>query len=83
MWKDGIETILDKDGILWLNEKHKEKDLDHKNFLATTLSNHSKHRYELIGEPKKQGNIIFIDKKLATIIIMECRTTSGPKFRTR
>ena len=29
--KNGIETIADNDGILWLNEKHIEKGLDHKN----------------------------------------------------
>ena len=27
----GVETILDSDGILWLNGKHKEEGLDHKN----------------------------------------------------
>ena len=29
--RNGIETILDNNGIMWLNEKHIEKQLDHKN----------------------------------------------------
>ena len=29
--RNGIETIVDNDGILWLNEKHIEEGLDHKN----------------------------------------------------
>ena len=46
-------------------------------------SNHRKQRYELIEEPKKQVNKIFISKKLAIKVIMDCRTTSAHKFRTR
>ena len=30
--RNGEETIVDKDKILWLNEKHIEEGLDHKNF---------------------------------------------------
>ena len=29
--RNGIEKIVDDDGILWLNEKHIEEELDHKN----------------------------------------------------
>ena len=29
--RNGIETIIDNDGIFWLNEKHIEEGLDHKN----------------------------------------------------
>ena len=46
-------------------------------------SNHRKQRYELIEEPKKQVNKIFISKKLAIKVIMDCRTTSAHKFRIR
>ena len=46
-------------------------------------SDHQKHRYELVEEPKKQANRIFIDKKLTMKVIMNCRTTSAHKFRTR
>ena len=28
--RNGIETIVDNDGILWLNEKHIKEGLDHK-----------------------------------------------------
>ena len=35
-----VETIIDSDGILWLNEKHKEEEL-------------KMHRNELVDEPKK------------------------------
>ena len=29
--RNGIETIVDGNGIMWLNEIHIEKELDHKN----------------------------------------------------
>ena len=70
--RSGIETIVGNDGILWLNKKHTEEGLDHR-----------KHRHELVDEPKKQSNRIFIDEKLATKVIMDCRTTSVRKFKTR
>ena len=66
--KNGIETIVDNDGLLWLNEKNIEEGLDHKNLREITTkynSNHRKHRYELIEAPKKQVNRIFIVGKLA------------------
>ena len=44
---------------------------------------HPKHRYELIDKPKKQSKRIFIDKKLAIKVIVDCRTTSAHKFRTK
>ena len=46
-------------------------------------SNHTKNRCELVEKPKKQFNRIFIDKKLAIKLIIDCRTTMGHKFRTR
>ena len=48
--RNGIETIIDNDEILWLNEKHIEEELDQR-----------KRKYEL-EEPNKQLNRIFIDK---------------------
>ena len=83
--RNGIETIIDEDGILWLNEKHIEEGLDHKNLRDITTkynSNNKKHRHELVKEPKKQVNRIFIDKKLAIKVIKDCRTTKAHKFRT-
>ena len=52
-----VETIVNNDGMLWLNEKHIEEGLYHKNVWMTTvkhLSDHRKHRYELVEEPTKQ-----------------------------
>ena len=49
------------------------------------LSKHRILRYELVEEPKKpntKANRIFMDKKLAIKVIMNCRKTSH-KFRTR
>ena len=46
-------------------------------------SNHTKHKYELVEQPKKQVNRIFIDKRLATKVIMDCRTMLAHRFRTR
>ena len=70
---------------MWLNGKRIKEELDHKNLREITAkhnSNHRKHRYELVEEPKKQVNRIFIDEKLAIEVIMDCRTTSAHKFRT-
>ena len=53
---NGKETIIDNDGILWLNEKHIEEGLNQKNLWQITLNynwNHRKHKYELLEEPKK------------------------------
>ena len=55
--RNGIETIIDNDGILWLNEKRIEERLDHNNLrkIATKHnSNNRKRGYELAEEPKKQ-----------------------------
>ena len=40
---------VDNDGILWINLKE---------ITTKYISNHRKHRYELVEEPKEQGNII-------------------------
>ena len=64
---------------MWLNKRKIEEGLDHKNVLEITIAyhlGHRKHKYKLVEEPKKQVNIIFIDKKLAMKMIMNCRTTS-------
>ena len=44
---------------------------------------HRNHTCELIEEPKEQCNRIFIDEKLPIKIVIDCRTTSTHKFRTR
>ena len=84
--RNGKETIVHNDEILWLNEKHIEEGLDYKNLQEITTkynSNHRKHRHKLVEEPTKQVNRIFVNEKLASKVIMDCRTTSAHNFRTR
>ena len=72
-----IEVIIDRFGKLWLNEKHVEQQLGHKN-LRTVTSKYDqiyrKCRYELIDESTKQSRRRFIRNDLALKIIMDCRT---------
>ena len=56
--RNGIEAIVENDGILWLNKKHIEEGLNHKNLRQITTKynlNHRKHRYELVEEPKNKS----------------------------
>ena len=80
-----IETIVHNDGISWLNEKHIEEGLDHKNLSEITTRYNSDHKKQngLVEEQKKQCNIIFLDEKFAIKVIIDCRTTSAHKFRAR
>ena len=51
-----IEVIVDGIGTLWLNEKHIEEKLGHKNLPVITNKYdqvYKKHRYELVLERKK------------------------------
>ena len=60
--------------------------MGHKNLQEIAIkyhSNHRKQRYDLVEEPKKQVNRVFIDKKIAVKVVMDCRTVSAHKFRTR
>ena len=62
---NSIETIVDNDGILQLNEKHIEEGLDHKNLREITVKYHSDHRkqrYELVGEPKNNATEVLLTK---------------------
>ena len=64
----------------------KTEGFDHKNLQVTAikyLSDHRKHRYELVDKPKKQSNRTLICKELAAKAIIDCRTTATCKFRTR
>ena len=72
-----IEVIVDSIDTLWLNERHIEKKLSHKNLPAITNKYdeiYKKHRYELVDEPIKQPNRRFLRIDLALKIIMGCRT---------
>ena len=57
--RNGKETIVDNDGILWLNEKHIEERLDRKNLVVSLL--------ELIL-PKK--NLIFLELSMKYLDIL-------------
>ena len=84
--RNSVKTMVDNDEILWLNKKHIEEGLDHINLWKVTIKchlDHKKNRFELVDEPKKQSNRIFIDGKLTITVIMECRKTSAYKFRTK
>ena len=35
--RNGIETIVDNDGILWLNKKHIKEQLDHEHMWTIPL----------------------------------------------
>ena len=53
--KNSVETIGDKNGILWSSQKHIQEGLDHINLWEITIkcySDHIKHRYELVNETK-------------------------------
>ena len=74
---NNIEVIVDGIGKLWLNKKHIEKKLGHKNLpVIRNKYNqvYKKHRYELVNKPKKQPNRRFLRSDLALKVIMDCRT---------
>ena len=55
--RNGLETILDSDGILWSNKKLIEEGLDYNSLRVATVkcpSGYRKYRYELVDEPKNQ-----------------------------
>ena len=77
--RNGIEPIVDYDGISWLNEKHIEEWLDYNNFREITTKYHSDHRinrHELYNKSKKEWNRNVIGKKLAIQVILDYRLTS-------
>ena len=79
-----IEVIVDSIDTLWLNERHIEKKLSHKNLPAITNKYdeiYKKHRYELVDEPIKQPNRRFLLIDLALKIIMGCRTDKYGSFK--
>ena len=73
---NGIEIITDNLNTLWLNEKHVEQQLEHKNLREATNKynkEYRKRKYELIDEPIKQSHRRFIRSDLALKIIMDYR----------
>ena len=82
---NNIEVIVDDNGTLWLNQKHIEEKLGHKNL--TVITNrydliYRNHRYELV-EPKKQPSRIYLLDKLAKILIMERKTDKSCNFKRK
>ena len=72
-----IKVIVDGIGTLWLNEKHIEEKLGHKNLPVITNKYEQVCkilRYELVSKPKKQPNRRFLRNDLALKVIMDCRT---------
>ena len=62
---------------MWLNKKHVEQQLGHKNLRSDIRKYDEKYRkcrYELIDKPIKQSHRKFIRNDLALKIIMDCRT---------
>ena len=71
-----IEVIVDDIGTLWLNEKHIEEKLGHKNLPVITNKYdpvYKKRTYELVNKVKKQPNRRFLRSDLA-LKMMDCRT---------
>ena len=74
---NSIEVITDNLNTLWLNERHVEQQLGHKNLRVVTNKyneEYRKRRYELIDELIKQSHRRFVRSDLALKIIMDCRT---------
>ena len=84
-WENNdIEVIVDSVNALWLNEKHIEEQLGHKNLPAITdkyKKIYKKCRYELVNKPIKQSNRRFLHIDLALKIIMDCRTDKSCSFK--
>ena len=73
---NGIEVITDEFDKLWLNERHIQEKLGHKNLPALTNKYDEKYkkcRYEL-NELTKQSHRRFIHVDLALKVIKDCRT---------
>ena len=81
-----IEAIIDGVNTLWLNERHIEKKLSHKNLPSITNKYdiiYKKCRCELVNEPIKQPNRRFLRNDLALKIIMDCRTDESCNLKKK
>ena len=68
--KNGVETITDSDGILWLNKKHVEEGLDYTKMRVTTVKYPSGYRnqcYEPVDEPKKTTQQNFYTQRISKL----------------
>ena len=81
---NGIDGIKDKFGELWLNERHVQQQLGHKNLRVVTNKydkEYKKCRFELIDDSIKQSCRKVIHNDLALKIIMDCRTDESCNFK--
>ena len=81
-----IEVITDNLNTLWLNERHIQQQLGHKNLPSVTNKyneKYKKHRYELIDNWIKQSHRKFIRNDLALKIIMDCRTDESCNLKRK
>ena len=86
MTQNYIQVTVDAIGTLWLNEKHIEEKLGHKNLSVITNkcdSLYKKHRYELVDKPKKQPNRRFLRSDLALKVIMDRRTDESCNLKRK
>ena len=54
--RNGIETTVDNGKILWLNEKHIDEGLGHKNLQEITIKYHSLKTYISISRRTREGS---------------------------
>ena len=81
-----IEVIVDSVNALWLNEKHIEEQLEHKNLQVITNKYdkiYKKSRYELVDKPIKQPNRKFLCVDVALKIVMDCRTDKSCSLKKK
>ena len=85
-WEENSVEVIVLNGIKWLNEKNIEEQLGRANLPALTRrypSKYSTHKRELVGEPKKQPNRMFLYEGLTMKIMMDCRTVESCDFTRR
>ena len=79
---NGIEVITDKNGGLWLNERHIQRQLGLKNLPALTNKYDKEYKKQTskLNESAKQSHRRFIHVDLSLKVIMVCRTDESCKF---
>ena len=83
---NGIEVIVDSVNTLWLNEKHIEEQLGHKNVPVITNKYdkiYKKRRCDLVNKPIKQLDRRFLHTDLALKIIMDCRADKSRSLKKK
>ena len=76
--------MIDGIGKLWLNKKHIEEKLRHKNLPVITSKYdpvYTQHRHKLVDKPKKLPNRRFLPSDLAFNVIMDCRIDESSNLK--